>query len=58
LKKLIYRYYANKNRKFFFRHIICVCRISGREVYSIFVGALKLTTIKDGPCGHKSLPLE
>ena len=58
LKKLIYRYYANENRKFFSRHITCMCRISGTEVYSIFVEELKLTNIKDGPCNHKSLPLE
>jgi len=58
LKKLIYRYYANKNRKFFFRHITCMCRISGTEFYSNFVEELKLTNKKYGPCGHKGLPLE
>jgi hypothetical protein len=58
LKKLMYRYYANKNRKLFFRHITCMCRISGTDFYSIFVEELRLKNIKDDPCGHKSLPLE
>jgi len=58
LKRLRYRYYASKNRKFFFRHTTCMCRISGTQVYSIFVEELKLTSIEDGPCDHKSLPLE
>ena len=41
LKKLRYRYHANKNRKYFFRHIACMCRISGTEFYSIFLEELR-----------------
>jgi hypothetical protein len=51
LKKLRYRYHANKNKKYFFRHITCMCRISGTEFYRIFVE-------EHDPCGHKSLPFE